>query len=435
MKCSRLKHVIAPVFWVAGLTFAQTSIGDAEPLDGIAAIVNDDVVMISELQQRYENFLVQAEGAGVTDLPPQNVVLSQVLERLILESIQIQEAELRGIVITDEELTTAVRAFAQQNGMEIDEFRASLEEQNISYKAFRADVKRQMILNRIQQALVNRRIFISDQDIKDFRNSPFFELLASDEYRVGHILLGVEDSSPRATAAAERQAERIVTELRDGADFATMAVKNSSASTALEGGDLGWRAVDQLPSLFGEVVLEMEVGDVSDPIRNALGFHVVKLISKRGASTQSSEKTNVRHILVQASTIKTDEKAREQIEFVYEALQEGGDFAELSAEHSDDVGSALAGGDLGWTDGENLDPTFRERMDETEVGELSKPFKSAFGWHVLEVLDRRVEDLSEEALDDLAFRSLHSRRYDEALQEWLKEIRDEAFVKIVEESS
>ena len=409
--------------------------GEPEPLDGIAAIVNDDVVMISELQQRYENFLLQAEGAGVTDLPPRNVVLSQILERLILESIQMQEAELRGLVISDEELTSAVRSFAENNGMNIDDFRASLEEQNISYKAFRADVKRQMILTRIQQALVNRRIFISEQDIKDFRDSPFFALLASDEFRVGHILLSVDDSSQNAVAAAKERADYIVTELRGGADFATMAVKNSSASTALEGGDLGWRATDQLPSLFGEAVLEMEIGDVADPIRNSLGFHIVKLLDKRGASTQSGERTNVRHILVRPSTIKSDEEAREEIQFVFDTLTEGGDFSELAAEHSDDVGTALTGGDLGWTDGENLDPDFRATMDATEPGNLSEPFESSFGWHVLEVLDRRVEDLSEEALDDLAFRSLHNRRYDEALQEWLKEIRDEAFVKIVSESS
>ena len=156
-----------------------------------------------------------------------------------------------------------------------------------------------------------------------------------------------------------------------------MAVKNSSASTALEGGDLGWRATDQLPSLFGEAVLQMEVGDVADPIRNPLGFHIVKLLDKRGASTQSGEKTNVRHILVRPSTIKTDEEAREEIQFVYDSLNEGGDFAELAAEHSDDVGTALTGGDLGWTDGENLDPDFRERMDATEPGNLSAPFQTS----------------------------------------------------------
>ena len=260
--------------------------------------------------------------------------------------------------------------------------------------------------------------------------------MASDEYRVGHILLGVEDSSPRATAAAERQAERIVTELRDGADFATMAVKNSSASTALEGGDLGWRAVDQLPSLFGEVVLEMEVGDVSDPIRNALGFHVVKLISKRGASTQSSEKTNVRpHTCARHPPSKPTKKRVSKSSSCTKLFRKAVTLQSCQPNIRTMSGQRLLEATSAGPMARIWIPRSESVWMKTEVGELSKPFKSAFGWHVLEVLDRRVEDLSEEALDDLAFRSLHSRRYDEALQEWLKEIRDEAFVKIVEESS
>ena len=218
---NRVAHrCIVSTFLACFAIFGLASQAEVEQLDGIAAIVNDDVVMLSELQQRYENFMLQAQDAGVTDLPPRNVVLSQILERLILESIQIQEAELRGVVIGDEELTAAVRSFAENNGMSIDEFRASLEEQNISYKAFRADVKRQMILSRIQQALVNRRIFISEQDIKDFRNSPFFELLASDEFRVGHILLTVDDSSQKRGL---RQLRNVLTTLFENFETARIS--------------------------------------------------------------------------------------------------------------------------------------------------------------------------------------------------------------------
>ena len=425
------KRTMIAVFVVLLTLVTLGVLAELQELDGVAVIVNDDVITLSEIDIRYQNFLVQATQAGVTDLPPKSVVLDQLLERLILESIQLQEAALRGIVVEDEELTEAVRGFAQQNSMTLEEFRETLEDQGITYRAFRDDVRRQLTLQRVQQTLVNRRIFINDQDIQDFRNSPFFQLMASDQYRVGHILIPAEGTSDND--GAEEEAKRIVGELRTGGDFATLAVNHSKASTALEGGDLGWRAPEELPSLFAEVVMSMEVGETSDPIRNSAGFHIVQLVDKRGASTNQSEQVLVRHILIQETAIKTKEEALAEITEVRQKLEEGADFAELASVHSDDPGSALDGGELGWTDGSNLDLAFAEIMQTTRTGELSDVFESSFGWHVLEVLDRRIEDLSEEALNDLALRSLHQRQFEEARQEWLKEIRDEAYVKVVKE--
>ncbi len=423
------KSRIALAVLIAACFGCVAANAETQELDGIAVIVNDEVVTLSEVNTRYENFLRQAGESGVTDLPAKSVVIEQILERLILESVQLQEAALRGIVVEDEELTESVRLYAQQNDMEIDEFREALEEQGISYLAFRDDVRRQMLLQRVQQTLVNRRIYISEQDIRDFRNSPFFELMASDRYRVGHILIKVDGVSDQE---AEAEAVEVVKQLREGTDFATMAVNHSDASTALEGGDLGWRQAEEIPSLFAETVLEMEVGETSNPIRNALGFHVVQLVEKAGASQSQSEQVLVRHILVVPSAIKTNEEAEEEITEVRRQLLDGADFAELAKEYSEDPGTALAGGELGWTDGANIDPSFALEMFATPVGEISEAFESAFGWHVLEVMDRRVKDLSEEALDDLALRALHQRQFEEARQEWLKEIRDEAFVKIVQ---
>ncbi|MXW53427.1 MAG: molecular chaperone SurA [Gammaproteobacteria bacterium] len=404
-----------------------------ETLDAVAVIVNDGVITLSEIDARYESFLQQAAEAGVTDLPPKDVVIEQVVERLISESIQLQEAAFHGIVVDDEALTEWIRAFAEERDMELDELRSDLESRGISYRSFRNDVRRQMLLEGIQRQIFVQRVFITQQDIRDFRNSPFFEVMASDQYHVGHILIAAEGSmDSEVVKTAETEAQQIVRELRDGAEFAKMAINHSSASTALEGGDLGWRYAEEIPSLFAELVVEMKVGETSDPIRNSLGFHIVQLMNKQGASTSEAEKSLVRHILIASSTIKTKEEAFEEITEVRKKIVEGADFAELAKEHSEDPGSALAGGEMGWTDGSPpMDPTFATVMVTTEVGEISEVFESQFGWHILEVLDRRTEDLSEEAKDDMALRALHQRRAGEAWQNWLKEIRDEAFVKIV----
>lgn len=404
-----------------------------ETLDAVAVIVNDGVITLSEIEARYESFLQQAAEAGVTDLPPKDVVIEQVVERLISESIQLQEAAFHGIVVDDEALTEWIRAFAEERDMELDELRSDLKSRGISYRSFRNDVRRQMLLEGMQRQIFVQRVFITQQDIRDFRNSPFFEVMASDQYHVGHILIAAEGSmDSEVVKTAESEAEQIVKDLRDGAEFAKMAINHSSASTALEGGDLGWRYAEEIPSLFAEVVVEMKVGETSDPIRNSLGFHIVQLMNKQGASTSEAEKSLVRHILIASSTIKTKEEAFEEITEVRKKIVEGADFAELAKEHSEDPGSALAGGEIGWTDGSPpMDPTFATVMLTTEVGEISEAFESEFGWHILEVLDRRTEDLSEKAKDDMAIRALHQRRAGEAWQNWLKEIRDEAFVKIV----
>lgn len=403
-------------------------------LDAVAVIVNDGVVTLSEIDARYETFLQQASEAGVTDLPPKNVVIDQIVERLISESIQLQEAQYRGMVVDDEELTEWIRAFAEERDMELDELRADLEGRGISYRSFRDDVRRQMLLEGIQQHILQQRIFITQRDIQDFRNSPFFELMASDRYRVGHILISAQGSaSSEEVNAAESEALQVVKELRDGAEFATMAINHSSASTALEGGDLGWRYAEEIPSLFAELVVDMKVGETSDPIRNSLGFHIVQLVEKQGASTYETEQVLVRHILIKPSKIKTKEEAFEEISELRKQIQGGTDFSELAKEYSDDGGSALTGGELGWLDDttQNLDSAFKSAMYTPEIGEISEVFESGVGWHILEVLERRTKNLSEEAKNNMAFNALRQRRAEEAWQNWTKEIRDEAFVKIV----
>ena len=402
-----------------------------EEVDAIAAIVDDDVVLVSELLSRYELFVAQAKQTGATEIPPRETVLNQLMERLIVESLQIQEAERRGIIIDDETLTEAVTTFAGQNGMDLDGFQQSLAEEGVSYRSFREDIRREMLLSRVQRDMVNRQIYITEQDVADLRGSPFFKEWVSDQYRVGHILLRIEDPlSNVAVRAANDMAVDILGKLRIGEEFGKLAIAHSAGATALEGGDLGWRRAAELPSLFSETVIELEIGETPDPITNSLGIHIIQLLDKRGASMQKELRTQVRHILVQPSEIKSEQLARSEIDSVRERLLAGEDFAELAREVSDDAGTALAGGDLGWRDSGDFVGEFRGVMDAISENEISEVFRSQFGWHILEVLGRREEDMSQESLDDMALQILHTRRYDEKLEEWLKQIRDEAYVQI-----
>lgn len=412
------------------LAFPLWAMAEYQELDAIVAIVDDDVVLASELLSRLATVEEQIARQDM-QTPPQDVLVSQLMERLVLESIQVQQAERRGLQIDDETLTRAVQGFAEQNDMTLEQFQQTLIEDGQSYREFREDIRREMLIQRLQRNLVNRRIAISEQDLEDLLDSPYYQQLLSDEFRVGHILLAVEDRASEETlAAAAREAEAIVAELRAGADFRETAIAKSAGARALEGGDLGWRRAGELPSLFAEQASAMQVGDTSDPIPDAAGFHIVQLFDRRGAGVQTEDQTLVRHILVQPSAIRTPEETEALARNLHRQLAEGADFCELAAEHSEDPGSALGCGDLGWTTGEQFVPAFVEAMNATAIGERSAPFQSTYGWHVLEVQDRRTQDMGDEARRNMALQILHQRRFDEELRKWLKEIRDEAFVEI-----
>ena len=419
-------------FLAATLVVATASLyADIEKLEGIVAIVDNDVVLASELTERYNVVNQRIQESEAEARPSPDAILSQLMERLIIERIQLQMANQRGIDIDDESLTQRVAAFAAESRMSLEEFRETLEKDGISYRKFREDVRRELQLQRLQQGMVGRRVSISDEDLKELMASPTFRELTSDRYRVGHILLAIEGGASEETVARAAAAARdIVTRLRNGADFGQMAIEHSAASTALEGGDLGWRRAAELPSLFGEAVLELAPGETAEPIRNSLGFHIIQLLEKSGVSQQRQEQMLVRHILVEPSAIRSPEQTRDLAQSLRDRIVAGEDFADLAREHSEDAGSAMAGGDLGWTDGSEFVPQFRAAIAELGAGELSQPFQSQFGWHIAQVLDRRDQDVSEEARRNVAMQVLYERRFQEELQEWLQEIRDEAFVEL-----
>jgi peptidyl-prolyl cis-trans isomerase SurA len=401
-----------------------------QELDGIVAVVDDDVVLRSELEYRFAQVVKQMQSQDMR-LPPSDVLISQLMERLIIESIQRQQAVGRGIDIDDETLTRAVMSFAEGNNMTLEQFQQALANDGIGYREFREEIRTEMMISRLQRGVINRRIAISEQDVQGLLNSPYYQQMLSDEYRVGHILLTLEErASDEVVARAMANAESIVAELREGADFAQMAVAKSSSSRALEGGDLGWRRAGELPSLFAEDVLQMDVGDVAEPIQTGGAIHIIKLLERRGAGMQSVEKTRVRHILVRPSEIRTPEAAAALIRDIKSQLDAGADFGELARKHSEDPASALNGGELGWSTPDQFVGQFGDVMQATPVDGTSEPFLTEFGWHILQVSDRREEDMSDEARRNMAMEILHRRRFEEEQQEWLKEIRDQAFVEV-----
>ncbi len=425
-----MAHTWGAVVLGVAVALSGNAAAQYQELDTIVAIVDEDVVLASELLSRLQTVQDQIARQGM-EAPERGVLLNQLMERLILENIQVQQAMRRGVQIDDETLTRAVLGFAEQNEMSMEEFRQALIEDGMSYREFREDIRREMLIQRLQRNMVNRRITISQQDVEDLLDSPYYQQLLSDEYRVGHILLEVEDGAGEATVtAAAEEARNIVVDLRRGADFKETAIAKSAGARALEGGDLGWRRAGELPTLFSEQVLALAVGDTAEPIRSPSGFHIVQLLERRGAGVQTADQTLARHILVQPSAIRPPAEAEALVRDIREQLVGGADFCGLAAEHSEDPGSALNCGDLGWSTGEQFVEAFVAAMNATRTGELSEAFESDYGWHVIEVLDRRTQDMGEEARRNMAIQILHQRRFEEELQKWLKEIRDEAFVEI-----
>ena len=403
---------------------------DYQRLEAIVAVVDDDVVLASELMARLDTVRTSMIENNV-QMPPSDVLINQIMERLIIENIQLQEAEKRGVTVDDETLARAVSSFASNNNLSMEEFRQTLLADGTNYRQFREEIRSELIITRLQRAMINRRISISEQDVQALLNSPFYQQMFSDEYRVGHIMRTLADDSTDADAqAAFAEAEGFVQELRDGAEFAQMAIAKSSASTALEGGDLGWRRAGELPTLFADAVIDMQVGDIVGPMASGATIHIIKLLDQRGAGTERMAQTNVSHILIRPSEIVTNEQAKTQAEAVYERFQAGEDFAALAKEFSEDPGSALNGGALGWSTPDQFVPQFAQVMMAADIGEVSTPFESEFGWHLLLVEGRREQDMSDEARRDMAMDLLFRRRFEEERQEWLKEIRDEAFVEL-----
>ncbi|MFO1388743.1 peptidylprolyl isomerase [Cellvibrio sp.] len=428
-KCSLL---IAVLLLVAPQFVPQAMAAKAVGLDRVVAIVDEDVVLESELNDRLQAVLSRLKGQySQSQLPEESVLRKQVLEQLIVERVELGLAKRYDIKVEEDEIDQAVERIREKGKMTNEELAADLKRQGLSISGLRAQIRDELTINHLQQGVVSSRIKISPQEIDNFLASSDGKFATSPDYHIGHILIAVPSSADSDTiAAAEKKAKDIYQKLQGGADFAQMAIANSNDQAALQGGDIGWRKLAQLPELFGNQLASLKVGEVTQPFRSGAGFHILKNIEQRGGGQQLIEQTHARHILVKTSEIVDDNQAREKLLALKERIEKGEDFAKLAKENSEDTGSKLSGGDLGWSAPGMFVATFEETLANTPIGKISRPFKSQFGWHILQVLERRKEDMSEQMKRNQAQNVIRSRRFDEEFQLWLTQIREEAFVEI-----
>ncbi|KGE02861.1 peptidylprolyl isomerase [Pseudohaliea rubra] len=408
---------------------ATTAAAETEMLDQVVAIVDDDVIMASELRERVETVTGNLEARGM-ELPPEDVLISETLDRLILDSIQMQMGERFGVRIPDAQLDAAMQRVAAQNGLSLEQFRLALEQQGRSYRAMRDNIRQEMVIQRVQMGNVNQRVEISDQEVKNFMTTEEGEKLIQPEYRIVHALLPVAEAAPEREAEASReQAETLAARIQAGESFQTV-ISEANETIPMSGGDLGWRKLDDLPSLFQDVAPSLTPGELADVFRSPSGFHLVYLADARGVGGETVSQTHARHILIKPTEILSDEKARELAAQLKARIEGGEDFSALAREYSEDIGTAAEGGDLGWSNPGQMVPAFENTMASTPLGEISDPVRTEFGWHIIEVLDRREKDMTEEVRVARVTEFLHQRKYDEELDAWLRKIRDEAFVDI-----
>lgn len=429
---TKLTHILLPWLTASLLLCTATASADTQLLDKVIVVLDEGVVLKSEFDARKESVLERVQGQQ--QMPPMEVLDQQILDQLILEQLQIEEAKRYGMEVSEQQLNQALNTIAANNNFSsLEAFAADLSQQGMSLAELRQQISRDLLINQVQQAIVNNRIRITDQEIDNFLDSSDGKLATSPDYRLGHILISVPGSATEeAVAEAKQKAEDIHRQLQEGADFATTAIAYSNDQTALEGGDLGWRKLNQLPELFADVVNELEVGEVSAPVRSGAGFHLLKNMEQRGGGAEWVDQTRARHILIKESEIMDAETAQEQLTELRKQIEEGADFATLARENSEDIGSMLQGGDLGWSTPGMFVPAFEEAMAETDIGEVAGPFKSQFGWHILQVTDRREEDMSDVVIRNRAAQMLRDRRFDEELQVWQQELREDAFIDIKE---
>lgn len=395
--------------------------------DRIVAVVNDEVITLNELNSRVATVERQLRQQG-TQMPPRDVLEKHILERLIIDRVQIQFARETGLRIDDAQLDQVLVRIAEGNRMGLAQFRASLEQDGISWAKFRENIREEIVIGRLREREVDSKIIISEGEIDNFLETA--GAVGSEEFNLAHILLRVpEQAKPEQLARLQARAEEIISQLRRGADFAQLAASYSDAPDGLAGGAMGWRPLERLPTLFAEAVQKLKPGEISEVLRSPAGYHILKLLDRRGGAikAQPIEQTRARHILIKTSELVSEAEARRRLVALKERIAHGADFAELARLHSNDL-SAAKGGDLGWLNPGATVPEFERAMNSLKPGEVGEPVQSPFGWHLIQVLERRM-DISQEQVRQTARQALRERRADEAYQDWLRQMRDRAYVE------
>ncbi|MDH3318404.1 MAG: peptidylprolyl isomerase [Betaproteobacteria bacterium] len=403
---------------------------DAAPVDRIVAVVNKDIITLTELAERTEQAERELRRRSIA-APERAVLERQVLERLVLDKAQLQLAADTGIRVDELQLDRAVQRVAQNNGMALADFRRALERDGVEFERFRSELRQQILLTRLREREVDDRVQVSEAEVDAYLEEHKASAAHAVEYEVAHILVRVpEQARPEQVEQAGARAAQVRLEAQAGADFARLAASRSDAGDALQGGALGWRMPGRLPELFAEALKGMQPGEVSAVLRSPAGFHVVKLLGRRGAGAAAPvTQTHARHILVKTNEIVSEDDARRRLQGLRERIAAGADFAELARLNSED-GTAARGGDLGWVYAGDTVPEFERAMNALAPGELSQPVRTPFGFHLIEVLERRAADVSSERQRLLARQALRERKADEAYQDWLRQLRDRTYVEL-----
>ncbi len=416
---------------LAPAAFAQTrDIGvHGELLDRIAAIVNDGLVLKSELDTQMEAVTKRLQEQKI-DIPPQSVLRQQVLERLILQEIQMQRAKHVGLTISDEQLNSALQDIAQRNKIPFDQLPTALAAQGVDYKQYRESMRKELTLSTLRQRDVIAHITVTPRELDQYiaRQET---AAANDEFNVSHILLSLpEAATPKQLEEISRKAQDLAARASKGEDFGQLAIANSNSQTALDGGQLGWRKGTQLPQFILELVVKMKPGEVSAPMRTPSGFHIVKLNERRGGEAKVViNQIHLRHILMKPNELDDDETVRQKLSKLRDRILKGEDFAGIASTASEDPGSAPDGGDLGWAGPGTFVPEFDKAVADLKLNEISQPFKTRYGWHIVQMLGTRTYDSTEDVRRQRAFAAIRESKADEETELWLRRLRDEAFVE------
>jgi len=422
---------------VITLVLPSTYFAEAVWLDKVIVLVEDDVILDSELKRKMQS-VKQQFSANNAELPTDEVLKKQVLERLIIEQIQLQMASRAGVRISDAELNSALERIAEGNQGTIAELKVEVEKEGMNFTLFREDVRNEMLISRVRQGSVSRKVFVSDQEIDDILVLMEDQGATNTQYHLRHLMIAISESAgPDDVDKARAKVEDIVKRFKAGESFSQLVVAESDGSDALAGGDLGWRTIEQLPTLFAGSITNLEAGQLSESIRSANGFHLLKLEEKKGGfEKQMVDEVHMRHILIEISTVTSEKKAEAILLQIRKDIVAGTtNFEEQAKVLSEDLSTAADGGDLGWAPVQAFESLYKGKATDLQDGELSQPFQGANGWYLVERLGSRTTDQTDEMKRMRAQRILQSRKFEEEQETWLREIRDQAYVKIIDEDN
>ncbi|WP_367186366.1 peptidylprolyl isomerase [Methylotenera sp.] len=420
--------LLASVLFIANQFNAQAA--DIVKLDRIVAIVDQTVITEQELENRIATVTAQFKKQG-TELPEESVLRKQILERLITDTLQIQYAAQIGLKVDDNQLDKTVERIAEQNNLTLTEFSEALARDGVSMRKFRSDIRNEITIARLRDREVDGRVNVSESEIDNYLTSQASLNENTDEFEISHILIRTpEEGATEDIQKAKAKADEALSQLNSGVSFAKVSASFSDAPNALEGGSLGWKKGSQMPALFLDALKNMQAGEVSAPLRSPNGFHLLKLTNKRGGNSPLViQQTHARHILIKITEVMSDKEAETKINTIKERLDNGEKFEVLARQFSEDS-TASNGGDLNWVNPGDTVPPFEAAMNALKDGQISAPVRSQFGWHIIQVIERRSQDMSKESARLKARQEIRTRKADEAYQDWIRELRDRAFVEL-----